>query len=188
MRNGIEKLGKLTLKEKVRISDPCYDVNTWCAGTLDNVLPGEYIAYVKKTNGRVSNLWVHHVSHPEITLESITEKTDIDVGVDAGCAGIFDQEYFEEYHQPTVDGRMDSRHQEWYDRFVQEFDGVTIIDGKCAISDSGWGDGSYSCYIKKDENQKIIGIHVDYSYNEDDYMDDEEDWGEDDEEYGFYEA
>ena len=35
-----KKNGVIKLNDKVRISDPCYDPDTWCAGEVENVLPG----------------------------------------------------------------------------------------------------------------------------------------------------
>ena len=33
---------QIQLGEKVMVSDPCYGLNTWCQGVLENVLPGDY--------------------------------------------------------------------------------------------------------------------------------------------------
>ena len=36
---------KTTIKlgNKVMVSDPCYGLDTWCQGVLENVLPGNYM-------------------------------------------------------------------------------------------------------------------------------------------------
>ena len=85
-------LGKrITLSEKVRISDPSYRMDTWCAGTLNNVLPGEYECYVQYYSNRIARIEVRHIGHTDIEP---TELSDIDVGVDSGQCGIYDLDYF----------------------------------------------------------------------------------------------
>ena len=32
----------ITLGQRVRVTDPCYDLDVWCTGTLDNVKAGVY--------------------------------------------------------------------------------------------------------------------------------------------------
>ena len=34
---------RITLTNRVVVSDPCYDIPTWCQIILNNVLPGGYI-------------------------------------------------------------------------------------------------------------------------------------------------
>ncbi len=86
-----KEFGRITLSDKVVISDPCYSRDTWCMGT-SNVKPGPYrtlLTYTDKTAGwgtRVAELMVAHETH---TVNDNWEKTDIHVGVDSGQAGIF---------------------------------------------------------------------------------------------------
>ena len=91
-----ETLGTIELNDKVHISDPCYSVDTWCAGTLKNVLPGIYHCFYQKVdNGdwgtRIASIEVRHENYLDIEP---TEVTNIDVGVDSGQAGIYDLDYF----------------------------------------------------------------------------------------------
>lgn len=79
------------LSEKVRISDPGYHMDTWCAGTLENVLPGEYKCYAQYYSNRISRIEVRHVDHIDIAP---VIKSSIDVGVDSGQCGIYDLDYF----------------------------------------------------------------------------------------------
>lgn len=93
-----ENVGTISLSDKVRISDPCYDMNTWCAGTLDNVLQGTYNCYSQHVDTgdwgiRVASIEVRHEDYTDIEP---TEIQDIDVGVDSGQAGIYDLNYFED--------------------------------------------------------------------------------------------
>jgi len=111
--------GSITLSDKVRVSDPCYDIDTGCAGTIDNVKPGEYECFEFRGNfpsnwdGKVHD--DHRVAAIEIRHKDCTEpayKThlDIDVGVDSGQAGFYDQAYFEQVKQDEV------LEDEWYSK------------------------------------------------------------------------
>lgn len=75
----------------LRISDPCYDKKTWCAGTVAPALEGTWIAQVIKEDV-CRELMAVHSSHKKSNLKF--KKLDIDVGVDSGCAGIFDDKLY----------------------------------------------------------------------------------------------
>lgn len=105
----------IRLGEKVMVSDPCYGLNTWCQGVLENVLPGKYNCEVEyKDEGD----WGIRVSAIEVTHEDYAyemfESQDFEVGVDSGQAGIFDYDYYCQYHTDI----NDSEHvdDDWYDR------------------------------------------------------------------------
>lgn len=243
-------LNPITLQSKVIISDPCYVRGTWCMGSLDNLLTGEYIPKLKYSkDGRVRELSIMHSSiGPKSKLKWI--KTDIHVGVDSGQAGIFCDTIYPQVNPdvPNYDNNGGSRDlnsfygqccnatmgddynnlERWYrkeqsvkdfdqslkkyqdsisegkiierktffpsmffqlgffqllDKLItqQEFDksnsdhretliqelgdkpewyqGGTVY-GKGVVSQSGWGDGSYSCYVAKNTEQQIIGIKI----------------------------
>lgn len=91
-----EKVGFIELGDKARVSDPCYDIDTWCAGTLENVLPGRYACFFQRTDmkdwgKRIASIEVRHMAFLHIEP---TELQDIDVGVDSGQCGIYDLDYF----------------------------------------------------------------------------------------------
>jgi hypothetical protein len=104
----------IKLGNKVMVSDPCYGLDTWCQGVLENVLPGNYNCYVEYSDEgdwgeRVSAIEVVHEKYDR-PLDIEFESEDFEVGVDSGQAGIFDYDYYVRYHNKhTVD---DS----WYDR------------------------------------------------------------------------
>lgn len=163
-----ESRGTIVLGEKVRISDPCYDPDTWCAGTLENVNPGVYNCYVNfKDTGefgiRVASIIAVHSEFDNENFKNPEIVTNIDVGVDSGQCGIYDLEYFKR-NQP--DG-------EWYDRVYYQashknnkFDAGTV-DGKCFVSASGFGDGSYNCFVKYNDDGQIVFIEIRYLEEED---------------------
>lgn len=109
--------GIITLGNKVMVSDPCYGLNTWCQGVVENVLPGEYVCKVGFSDegdwgNRVADIEVVHTSYVGKFLEYFAE--DFEVGVDSGQAGIFDYEYYKQHHTD----RSEAEHvdDEWYDR------------------------------------------------------------------------
>lgn len=108
----IRNAGTITLGSKVIVSDPCYNLGTWCQGVLENVLPGEYNCSYNfdENEGRVSYMYVSHNSLDEKTVRNIvayTEAEDFEVGVDSGMAGIYDYDYYAAHHKDDLD-------KEWY--------------------------------------------------------------------------
>ena len=229
--------GTITLGEVVKVSDPRYGDDTWCSGKLTDVLPGEYeCSHALMDEGdwgiRVSGIRVVHKDYlgtiPDIKM------SEIDVGVDSGQCGIFDYDYYMQYHTAEDDD------EEWYERIcgltygkkkninyipfeesefykpiykdltlggrdcieLQEresrirllvemekarvqygntrvgspmtyyFDANTT-DGKGYVSASGDGDGSYTCAIARNDDNKIVAIEL--IYLTDGYDDEEED-------------
>lgn len=83
---------------QMRVTDPCYDKDTWCAGVLDNVLPGTWVAEKEVSDEgswgmRIARLRVYHENYP---YTDPRELTPIDVGVDSGQAGFFDESQYPE--------------------------------------------------------------------------------------------
>ena len=153
--------GTITLGTRVRISDPCYDMDTWCAGSLENVLPGTYNCFVQKTGeGRVAGIKIVHEEYDPEEYEP-DELQNIDVGVDSGECGIYDEEYF----------AKNCKDQDWYESTYVLRDGMPL-DDKAFISSSGYGDGSYECFVARNSEDKIVAIKIVFI----DFEDDEEDY------------
>lgn len=262
-----EFVNTIELSDKVRISDPCYDMNTWCAGTLENVLSGTYHCFTQRVDQgdwgvRIENIEVRHKDWLHIDP---TEEMDIYVGVDSGQCGIYDLEYFrmckenaqkddifygkvcdltEEYIEnplyvpfnkssfwkkdyekvefvmDSLEEKMDSLkaglillkaalgktedltgdEKEFLDKEEKEYletkrelheklsweleeeyykaknqyrksiesserifrFSANTLDNKCLVSSSGDGDGSYTCFVGRNEKGKIVSIKIDY--------------------------
>lgn len=112
----VEDKGTITLGSKVMVSDPCYGLNTWCQGVLENVLPGRYSCKVGLSDEgdwgiRVADIEARHVNYAD-GLEYQAE--DFEVGVDSGTAGIFDYEYYCQYH--TDSSEWPHANRSWLDR------------------------------------------------------------------------
>ena len=87
---------------QLRVTDPCYTKGTWCAGVLENILPGSWIAEKviasnQETGGwgdRIAELCIWHGDY--IGNVDAHELTEIHVGVDSGQAGFFDESQYPE--------------------------------------------------------------------------------------------
>ena len=109
--------GIITLGAEVMVSDPCYGLGTWCQGILTNVLPGDYECFVEHADEgdwglRVSRICVMHTDYRDMFITYDLE--DITVGVDSGQAGIYDYDYYKQYH--TDSSESEHVDEAWYDR------------------------------------------------------------------------
>lgn len=157
---------------KVVVSDPCYERGTWCAGTLDNVLNGTWTARVKMSDEgewgmRVARLVVMHESANQRAYDITKwEQEGFQVGVDSGQAGIFDTKHFKRDADATGLERMSDDvirpEDPWYsmccDRTLCDESAGVIPFG--AVSSSGYGDGGYPCFAKRDGKGRVIGIGI----------------------------
>ena len=108
-----ENGNNVELGEKVVVSDPCYDLETWCNGVLENVKPGTWHTKAENINingwgERCAALiaWHEDVEEPD---EDNFEETGINVGVDSGQAGIYDYKHFATIKE------NEERDEKWYD-------------------------------------------------------------------------
>ena len=105
----------IQLSKKVRVTDPCYNSEVWCAGVLDNVLPGTYKTHMTEfANGadiRVGllSIWHESVTNSDSLIEK-HEKADISVGVDSGRAGFIDESFYQ-----SLLNNKDSDDDDWDD-------------------------------------------------------------------------
>jgi len=190
VRKQTKYLGDFQIESgKVFVSDPCYDLDTWCAKVVENVKNGTWLAKVEtmQTWGeRVSKLVCYHqsIGYPERLL---FEKVEADIGVDSGQAGIFDLNHFKK--DSDVDGlpreskEIIRKEEPWYsyccDRTLSKMAGVIPFG---VVSSSGLGDGSYNLEVAK-RGDEVVGMQVTF-LEEEDYDDEEEEEEEEDEEEG----
>ena len=137
---------------KIRVTDPCYTKDTWCSGVLENCRTGIWKAYVEEQD---EDNWGKRIAELIIEFESEKlskildwEKVDIIVGVDSGQAPgeYFDSKSF--YHKVC---KLTSEKETEHQSGVIDF-GV--------VSSSGFGDGSYNCYVKKNKLGEIIASRI----------------------------
>lgn len=167
-------LKRIKLSENVIVSDPCYEVPTWCQVVLKNVLPGDYLTTTKTMNERIDMLIAIHYDYAIDTMK--WELHDGTLGVDSGQCGIFDEAtYRNDEVGRTIDflnGKSpfnfpyntDGTGEVWYEKMCDRTlnDDQWGIYDSGVVSSSGFGDGSYSLYIAKNNEDKIIGMLIDF--------------------------
>ena len=176
---------QIQLGKRVRVSDPCYGTDVWCSGVVDNVKEGTYNVDVEISN---EGMWGERVKsltaiHSEYSGHSIIQKVPFEVGVDSGQCGIYDEDYYRQYHSE------DDCNDDWYHDICKLTDPFGTKDDKCVVSSSGYGDGSYDCFLLRDKNNEVVGFQIvfieDEDYDEEDY--DEYEDEEEDEYFDFEE-
>lgn len=221
----------------LRVTDPCYDMDTWCAGTQEGVKNGQWVAFVGTAHdetdlkwskkrleeginelvapvldkedeallkdvaeekrprvtmrmalmrkldalrslvgselfygddpiGRVYYLHIHHKDHPIKDMDDTWEKSEIHVGVDSGQAGFVDLDWFKANQVP--EGKDKRRDPDW-DKFYDLFRNKTLETKHsfgclehAAVSSTGWGDGGYNMFLKRDEDGQVIAARIIY--------------------------
>lgn len=154
-----EYIGQFKVKSgSLRVSDPCYDKDTWCAGVIEDVKNGNWESYIKldETSSRVSELLTFYsdISNATVKKDNWIEQP-IEVGVDSGQCGIFDDDYYPNGKTGEY-GDMDSFYGKCCDITTSDFSGVLEFG---TVSSSGFGDGSYVCYALEDKNG-VVGVKI----------------------------
>lgn len=184
------------------ISDPCYDLDTWCMGEIEKAKKGIWKAFVVMNDSggwgvRCAELIaLHEELSPQLMSQLYWEKSSIDVGVDSGQAGIFDKSSFKNDSLIKEDPHFSRNHaNEAGERWYAACCDITLSDDQAgvlpggAVSSSGYGDGMYDCFIVKKGDEvvgvKIVFIGDDEDEDEEDLFeedyDDEEDFDDEDE-------
>lgn len=175
MTINIHEIGTIQLPKNVIISDPCYKADNGSNESIYDMNQGTYHVILRKSDegewgNRISRLMVVHedyldrIDWKDESPYSVYGVYPLDtkhriVGVDSGCMGIYDRDYFVKNMNDT----------DWYYRTC----GLTDIDkGRggiqdncCAVSEAGYGDGGYDACIVYDKN-KSVAIIVDFSVEE----------------------
>lgn len=159
----IKQIGDIHLNTSVYVSDPHYDAVTWCQSLVNNVKPGKYhcgltfkkVNYGSISESKVSNLIITHENYADSF--SNNQLSSSIIGVDSGLAGIFDKDYFEKY-SPSVEKEP------WFCNVCKEIENKESIikDNCCVISRTGYGDGMYKLYVRKNSNDEIISLRIQY--------------------------
>lgn len=190
----------ITMKRQIRlggeviVSDPCYEVPTWCQEVIRNVRPGVYDTEVdyRESDGwgeRVHSLTVLHQGIRTPLWENYSDN----IGVDSGQCGIFcmtsyrNDEMSQELPWMTEKGDPFSDHpirpqdgegEQWYvkmcDRTLSTEEGWGVYDTG-VVSSSGYGDGQYELQVCQMDGL-IHGfkiIFIDDSYEEEEEYEDE---------------
>jgi hypothetical protein len=182
-----KELGEFTCESgTLVISDPCYELNTWCSGQLENCKKGIWraIAGYSDDEGRISSLICYH-SDIKLNENDLRNRAKFTVGVDSGQAGAFDLKYYndstiipkdfifeyKDYYYPHNNSNNESvpvmskwNDEDWYGMCCVTTLGVDHQAGVIpfgVVSRSGWGDGSYDCKYQT-KNGEIVAIIINY--------------------------
>lgn len=144
---------------KIQVTDPCYNIEIWCAHTLENVKDGIYHATTVKNN---VGQWGDRIFELNIKHESVLNKKrlryrrlDVVIGVDSGQAGFFDYNYLRD-QKLSEELDMSFYHQVCeFTNTADQFSG----NEHYVVSSSGYGDGSYSLQVAED-NGKIVAAKL----------------------------
>lgn len=145
---------------KIHVSDPCCDYDSVCAAKIVNALSGKYLAkitlYDMATWGtRVAKLSIYHANHKNIAPNICT---DCVIGVDSGQAGFFDDNYYAE-NQGGDFGDITTLFGLACSLTLSKNRGGIMLD-KGVVSETGFGDGSYSLYVGKNGEDKIVSASI----------------------------
>lgn len=154
---GFKFIGTIGVDNGIKVSDPCYDADTWCTIDIEStkILKGKYNCYIemRKTNWgyRVGSLLIMSENAP---LKGLPNLHIGNIGVDAGVCGFFDSEYFKETRI------NDETKENWYRKNVidptETSPNFFICDEKGVYSASGYGDGSYDVYARISEKDNSL--------------------------------
>ena len=167
--NDAEYVGQFNVQSgNLRVTDPCYKKDTWCAGVISDVKNGIWEAHIKMED-RVAELITYHKDISASTLrKSKWMEQGIDVGVDSGQCGIFDDNLYPEGETGEYGDNVS-----FYDKcckMTTESHDAGVLDFG-VVSRSGYGDGSYVCYTLEDVNG-VVGVKIvfiDENYEDKDF-------------------
>lgn len=181
---------KIKLGSEVVVSDPCYQIPTWCQAQVDGVLPGTYSTSTKRTStdgwgNRISYLVCIHDDYCGQAGDLKWKRYNAEIGVDSGQAGIFSKDSYR--NDSIVDsiglgdgdvsffgqlpwsemGHNKETGEQWYQAMCSRTLGTnqwgTYDEG--VVTSSGLGDGSYDLYVAK-VNKKIVGFIIDFGIDD----------------------
>lgn len=146
----------------LNITDPCYDIDTWCAAFELPAKNGKWCGEIDLLDipdwgTRVSKLIAYHIENKK---DKVTRRINAHIGVDSGQAGIFDSSVYPigntgEYNE------LDTFYGKCCNATLNNKNPAGIINNMGIVSSSGIGDGSYTAKVKK-EKGKIVKLEVDF--------------------------
>lgn len=155
---------------KLAISDPCYTTDVWCRGELVNVLNGTWQASAIEV---YKGQWGHRIAqliavHESCSGEKMSKGQCVgfEVGVDSGQAGIFDASHYRDDSViPNSESTTAAEPGEmWYQRCC-DLTRLPLSAGVLpygVVSSSGFGDGSYDCFICRNEYGQIVRVEIEF--------------------------
>lgn len=170
-----ENIGRVTfeVQDRLVVADPCYvdegDSLESLAdlGVVLNGCAGTWEATVSFKAGRTSVLHAERSDYEHNPFTSCWERLSENAGVDSGqmfigCASGTPLNY-----QKVLDHYRTGLKGEWEDK---DFFG----HGEGVVSATGWGDGCYPIYVKRDARGDPVAVEVRFQEDMEEYEDEEE--------------
>ena len=170
----------IELHDEVMVSDPCYELGTWCQKIVKNVKSGLYNVFVLNSDvwgGRIGALCVIHEEQARRNCSLQWEEEGGTIAVDSGQCGIFSLDTYRKDNlfkiYPKFQFEADRDGDKWYAHMCDK----TLsseqfgVYGYGAVSSSGIGDGVYDLYTLTDDDGKVVGFLIDYLIEEELEMD-----------------
>lgn len=156
--------------DKMMVSDPCYDLDTWCQHVLEDVTIGDWMTTSKLFD---EGVWGVRVTEITAFIGAEPKDTDfilqdqVDIGVDSGQAGFFDYEYYKKGKEN--DNKIEDEGENAYNvkgSFYSTCCGISLDNKQSGtleqgfVSASGYGDGGYPLYVVRDAEGKVTAVKV----------------------------
>ena len=177
--NGeLTRLGTFELTGTVlRVSDPCYDRDVWCCGTIEDCKPGLWETAILRQDDGECGIQITHLlgrqyqEGPEFSsiVRSLRgnnqswKECPFEVGVDSGQAGLFDETH---YQDDSVFAGMPKSVFDDYSAWYSHCCDITLSPLGAgvlpfgAVSRSGFGDGGYAAYHHVDQDGKTDAVFI----------------------------
>jgi len=156
---------------RVIVSDPCYEIGTWCQGILEKVRKGQWACHILLAREGACDMCVAELiarrTAPGNPAESRWTEEQFEVGVDSGQAGLFDLAHYRDDHAAQAVERLSHESicpdEPWYSLCCDRTSGSEMGAGTIpygVVSSSGFGDGSYRCFTQRDRDGYITAIRI----------------------------
>lgn len=171
---------RIVLGNEVVVSDPCYELPTWCQKVVEDVMPGAYDVRVIRSDEDewgVRNVGIIVIHEKFFGKNKRWNAISYNIGVDSGQAGIFDSssyrndKIFEGLRSKFADDFPVSRSEEnggdhWYthmcDRTLHTEESWGTYDSG-VVTSSGIGDGCYTLSATRSRG-KIVGLMINFGF------------------------
>ena len=179
------EVGKFQMESSVmRISDPMYAPDVWCAATLDNCVTGTWTATVGiqdegEFGNRVAILFARHSRGPKLkdaeyiyTSEEdgqgyihwphTWKKVDAQIGVDSASCGFFDDATYQDDSIIEYEPNCPSSEPKWlnacWNHTTSEAQAGVLPNG--CVCTSGYGDGVYHAFYHTNTKGQVDAVAV----------------------------
>jgi hypothetical protein len=160
---NIIKLGTFNVSSgEVVISDPCYELDTWCQA-VKKAANGKWQAEVEIADGKVATLlFAFHSKEKASKYEYMKDE----LGVDSGQLRIFDKDFYRNDKIIIKDdfgtGKIILENEKFYSACCSHTlsNKLAGVLSSGAVSASGYGDGGYSGYVGFNKGGELVCLEV----------------------------